>query len=123
MDAKIGEVVMLNGKRVTIRRLSGAFAFLVKEDGSKVCTLIDNLRPLDGTISYAIEYALGERRLLLVVRAQNALDAYDQARKVLASTYPSASIQGTARPASADDVDRAAQTGLLDIGALVGDAS
>lgn len=57
---------------------------------------------------YAIDYVLGASTRVLVVKAEDRDDAFDRARTELrARRFFSASIQGTARPASQDDIDRA----------------
>ena len=57
-------------------------------------------------MKYAINYVLGRETLVLVVDAQDHDDAYDEARSLLVRRRLfSASLQGSCRPASQDDID------------------
>ena len=59
-------------------------------------------------ISYAIEYIIGYAKNTLVVRATDADEAYALCRsELLRRGLVSASLQGTCRPASQMDIDRA----------------
>lgn len=58
--------------------------------------------------TYAINYVLGGQTRVLIVKAEDRDDAFDKARDALRfAGFPGASIQGTARPASQDDLDKA----------------
>lgn len=57
--------------------------------------------------TYAINYVLGGHTLVLCVKAEDRDDAFDVARGVLRKAgFFSASLQGSARVASQDDIER-----------------
>lgn len=66
-------------------------------------------------MKYAINYVLGHETRVLVVDAPDRDDAYGEARAWLVGRRLfSASLQGSCRPASQDDIDLAAQTAVLE---------
>jgi hypothetical protein len=72
-----------------------------------VTTLTPTRTPL-GRVKYAINYVLGRETLVLVVSAADRDDAYGQARDWLVRRRLfSASLQGSCRPATQDDIDSA----------------
>jgi len=56
---------------------------------------------------FAVDYVLGASTRVIVVEAEDRDDAFDRARSELrARRLFSASIQGTARPATQEDIER-----------------
>lgn len=64
---------------------------------------------------YAINYVLGGQTFVLCVQAEDRDDAFDVARGALrVAGFVSASLQGTARVASQDDIEH--DVGLATLG-------
>jgi len=69
---------------------------------------------------YAVDYVLGAETRVIVVSDETHDDAYAQARTILSSTYRSAAIVGTARPATQEDVERSSSgSGMISLTAMI----